>query len=119
MAPAQTARTAPRRPARKPPSRRRSSAPPITRVRWDRVGRISLLIVLAVVLGLYVNQALSYFSVRSQADQERATAMALERQNQKLAAEQQMLQEPATIERDARQLGMVRRGERSYVITGH
>lgn len=119
MAPAQTARTAPGRRARKPPPRRRSSAPPIVRVRWDRVGRVSLLIVLAVVLGLYVNQALSYFSVRTQADQEQATALALERQNHRLAAEQQLLQEPATVQRDARQLGMVRRGERSYVITGH
>lgn len=83
------------------------------------MGRVSLLIVLAVVLGLYVNQALTYFSVRTQNDQQMATAVALERENNQLAAEQQMLQEPATIQRDARQLGMVRRGERSYVIIGH
>ncbi len=119
MPPAQTARTAQRRQTRKPAPRRRSSPPPLLRVRWDRVGRISLLIVLAVVLGLYVNQALTYFSVRSQADQQMSTALALERQNHKLLAEQQMLQEPATIQRDARRLGMVRQGERSYVIIGH
>jgi cell division protein FtsB len=77
-----------------------------------------MLIVLAVVLGLYVNQGLTYFSVRKQADQEQATAQALERQNRRLAAQQQLLQEPTTIQRDARQLGMVRRGERSYVIVG-
>ena len=88
------------------------------RVRWDRVGRVSLLIVLAVVVGLYVKQGLSYFSVRSQADQQRATALVLARQNQKLAAEQQLLREPSTIQRDARALGMVRHGERSYVIVG-
>ena len=119
MAPAQTSRAAPGRRTRQPPPRRRSSSGSILRVRWDRVGRVSLLIVLAVVLGLYVNQAQSYFSVRSQNDQQMATAIALERQNHKLAAEQQMLQEPATIQRDARKLGMVRRGERSYVIIGH
>ena len=89
------------------------------RVRWDRIGRVTLLVVLAVVLGLYVNQALTYFSVRSQNDQQMATAMRLERQNSRLASEQQMLRSPATIQRDARQLGMVRRGERPYVITGH
>src|SRR5438045_1021324 len=57
MAPAQPARAAPRRQTRKPPPRRRASSPPILRVRWDRVGRVSLLIVLSAVLGLYVNQA--------------------------------------------------------------
>jgi cell division protein FtsB len=119
MPPAQTARTAPRRQTRKPAPRRRSSPPPLLRVRWDRVGRISLLIVLAVVLGLYVNQALTYLSVHSQSDQGMSTALALERQNHKLLAEQQMLREPATIQRDARQLGMVRQDERSYVIIRH
>jgi cell division protein FtsB len=119
MAPAQTARAAPGRRTSKAPPRRRSTASPVTRVRWDRVGRVSLLIVLAVVLGLYVNQGLTYFSVRSQADQQRATALTLARENRRLAAEQQLLREPATIERDARQLGMVLRGERAYVIVGH
>jgi cell division protein FtsB len=88
------------------------------RVRWDRVGRISLLIVLGVVVVLYVKQGLAYFSVRDQANQQRATALTLERQNHRLLAEQQMLKQPGTIMRDARALGMVRRGERSYVVIG-
>ena len=82
------------------------------------MGRASLLVVLAVVLGLYIRQALSYFSVRSQAEQQMAVALSLERQNRKLLHEQQTLQSPATIQRDARALGMVRQGERPYVITG-
>lgn len=83
------------------------------------MGRVSLLIVLAVVLGLYVKQALTYFSVRTQANQQMTIALALARQNNRLAAEQQTLLEPGTIQRDARRLGMVRRGERPYVIIGH
>jgi cell division protein FtsB len=82
------------------------------------VGRTSLLVVLAVVLGLYVKQALSYFSVRTQAEQQMAVALRLEHQNRALEREQQTLQNPATIQRDARALGMVKLGERSYVITG-
>lgn len=82
------------------------------------MGRTSLLVVLAVVLGLYVKQAISYFSVRSQAEQQMAVALKLERQNRALEREQQTLQSPATIQRDARALGMVRQGERPYVITG-
>ncbi len=82
------------------------------------MGRTSLLVVLAVVLGLYVKQALSYFSVRSQAEQQMAVALKLEHQNRALEREQRTLQSPATIQRDARALGMVRQGERPYVITG-
>jgi hypothetical protein len=82
------------------------------------VGRVSLLVVLAVVVGLYVNQAISYFSVRSQAVQQMSVALRLEHQNRALLREQQTLRSPATIQKDARALGMVRQGERPYVITG-
>jgi cell division protein FtsB len=74
--------------------------------------------VLAVVLGLYVNQAISYFSVRSQAVAQMSAALSIAHQNRTLLRQQQMLQNPATIQRDARALGMVRQGERPYVITG-
>ena len=49
------------------------------RVRWDRVGRVSLLIVLCVVAGLYVQQALAYFAVRNQANHQRAIVQQLTR----------------------------------------
>jgi cell division protein FtsB len=87
-------------------------------VRWDRAGRTGLLIVLAVVLGLYVQHALAYLSTRVQADRAVATVHQLARQNRVLEREQQELQQPATIMHDARALGMVRPGERSYVIMG-
>jgi cell division protein FtsB len=83
------------------------------------VGRIILLVVLVVVMALYVNQAVTYFSVRGQADQQMAVALNLERQNRTLAQEQRTLKQPATIQRDARALGMVRQGEWAYVITGN
>ncbi len=41
----------------------------------------------------------------------------LTRANARLLREQSALGDPATIERDARALGMVRPGERPYVIT--
>ena len=82
------------------------------------MGRVSLLVVLAVVVGLYVNQAITYFSVRSQAVAQMTSALRLEHQNRQLLRQQQQLQNPATIQEDARALGMIRQGERSYVITG-
>jgi cell division protein FtsB len=87
-------------------------------VRWERVGRIGLLVVLAVVVGLYVEHTLSYLSTRAQADQQQAIVQSLTRQNARLRQEQKSLNDPATIIRDARGLGMVRPGERPYVIIG-
>jgi cell division protein FtsB len=88
------------------------------RVRWDRVGRIGLLVVLAVVAVVYIQDALSYFSTRSQAEQQQAIVQRLTRANAQLVREQKALSNPATIVQDARQLGMVKAGEHSFVILG-
>lgn len=81
------------------------------------MGRFTLLIVLVVVAALYVQQALAYFSVRSRADRQHAVVLHLTHQNAQLARQQRALNNPMTIQRDARELGMVRAGERPYVIT--
>ena len=94
------------------------SRPPRLRVRWERVGRIALLVVFAIVVGLYVQHTLAYLSTRAQADQQQAIVQSLTRQNAQLRAQQRSLNNPATIIRDARALGMVRPGERPYVIIG-
>lgn len=88
------------------------------RVRWDRVGRVSLLVVLCVVAGLYVQQALAYLAVRSQANHQRVIVRQLSRSNASLRAQQRALNSPAAILRDARALGMVRVGEHPYEVTG-
>jgi cell division protein FtsL len=87
-------------------------------VRWDRVGRVALLVVLAVVALVYVQDAMTYLGTRSQANQQQAIVRQLSRQNAALAREQQSLQDPATIRRIARALGMVLPGERPYVVMG-
>lgn len=108
--------------ARRAPSRRPRTASrrsqPFARIRWDRVGRTGLLIVLVVVAGLYLQQGIEYLSTRSAADQERATAVGLARQNAVLRRKQRALRNPVTIKRDARALGMIKSGERSYVVVG-
>ena len=90
----------------------------LARVRWDRVGRISLLVVLTVVVGLYVKQGLSLLSTHTQAAHQLSIVHKLSKENARLEREQSALNDPATIERDARALGMVRPGERPYVLTG-
>ena len=118
------------RPATASPRRHTRTAPPRPRprrvaarglrgrVRWDRVGRVSLLIVLGVVAGLYVQQALAYLAVRSQANHQRAIVQQLSRSNASLRAQQRSLNATATILREARALGMVGVGEHPYEVTG-
>ncbi|HWF53427.1 MAG TPA: septum formation initiator family protein [Solirubrobacteraceae bacterium] len=90
----------------------------MARVRWDRVGRIGLLVVLAVVGGLYVTHILSFLQTKAQDDSQLATVRTLIRSNDKLERQQRALSQPATIAADARRLGMVKVGEHPYVITG-
>ena len=74
--------------------------------------------VLAVVLGLYFKQGLSLLSTHSRAEQQAAIVQRLRHQNARLSQERDTLNDPGTIVREARALGMVRPGERPYVITG-
>ena len=73
---------------------------------------------LLVVVGLYVKQGLSLLSTRAQASSSSGSCDRLARENAQLSRQRDSLSSPATIERDARALGMVRTGERPYVITG-
>ncbi len=113
MPPTRTARPSARR---TPPRSRPSTA--ALRVRWDRVARTALLLVLLGVLALYVQPARSYLSTWREARREGTLVRGLERENRSLAAEERALREPRTLEHEARQLGMVRSSERSYVVRG-
>jgi cell division protein FtsB len=87
-------------------------------IRWDRVGRVGLLVVLVMILGLYVGPARSYFATRSQAAQKGAAVQELKRENARLKARTKALRDPGELEREARRMGMVRPGERAYVVKG-
>ena len=73
---------------------------------------------LVIVAGLYVQHTLSYLSTRSQTDEQVSIVHELTRDNARLLRQQRALNNPATIAQDARALGMVRPGERPYVVTG-
>jgi cell division protein FtsB len=73
---------------------------------------------LAAVVGLYIEHTLTYFSTRSKTDQQLAIVQHLAADNRALERQRRLLNDPATIMRDARALGMVQAGERPYVITG-
>jgi cell division protein FtsB len=89
------------------------------RVRWERLGRIALLVVLGAVLALYAEHAVSYLSTRSQNARQNAIVRSLQIRHAQLQRSEHTLDDPTTIIRRARQLGMTRAGEQPYAITGH
>jgi cell division protein FtsB len=99
-----------------PPRVVRGGAGRAAGIRWDRVGRIALLVVLLGIVLLYAGPARTYVSTLQEAKQRREELAKLQRENHRLEARKAQLQNPAALEREARRLGMVKPGERPYVI---
>lgn len=91
---------------------------PISRIQWDRACRTVMLLVLVLVAYLGIQGMITLLSTHSQAEQQLAIVRTLARQNKHLEQLQHSLTQPSTIIRDARSLGMVKAGERSYSVTG-
>jgi cell division protein FtsB len=88
------------------------------RVRWERLGRVALLVVLGAVLALYAEHAVSWLSTRSANVRQNDIVRSLEIRHAQLERSERTLNDPTTIIRRARQLGMTRAGEQPYAITG-
>jgi cell division protein FtsB len=73
---------------------------------------------LVIVSALSIQRAVTLLQTHSQAQHQLAIVQRLAKANHKLIRQQRSLSDPATIQQDARALGMVRPGERPYVITG-
>ena len=87
-----------------------------TPIRWDRVGRLALLAVLGVIVLLYIAPTRHYLEQRETAQAHRLELERLERERARLRARLDALRRPDSLEREARKLGMVRQGERAFVI---
>ena len=87
-----------------------------TRIRWDRVRRWALIFVFVFVLYLYVGPALKWISTYKQAGEKRAEVQQLRARNDKLKARRHELRDKSALEREARRLGMVKAGEKAYVV---
>jgi septum formation initiator len=109
------ARSRPRAAARRRPP---AAVRPGAGVRWDRLARITLLVVLGGILLLYVGPAVSYVRTWREARAWRTDVRALQRENARLLARRRALEDPRSLELEARAMGMVRRGERAFVIEG-
>ena len=85
-------------------------------IRWDRVGRYALLGTLMVILLLYVSPALHWLEQSRTAGEQHRELRDLTRENRSLKRRVSELRDPRALEREARKLGLVKHGERAYVI---
>jgi cell division protein FtsB len=86
------------------------------RIRWDRIGRWALICVFAFVLFLYIGPARSWVGTYAEAKRKRAEVAELRTENRRLREHKRVLQRKDAVERQARALGMVKAGEKLYVI---
>jgi cell division protein FtsB len=91
--------------------------PPPT-IHWHRVGRVALLLVLGVIVLLYIRPVAHWIQQRNTAAHSRADLRQLQAEHDRLEKRLDSLTGPRAIERQARSMGMVKQGERSYVIEG-
>ena len=87
-----------------------------TRIRWDRLGRWALIAVFAFVLYLYIGPAVSWVSTYRQARGKRQEVAVLKARNSELKSRRRELRDKRALEREARRLGMVKAGEKAYVV---
>jgi cell division protein FtsB len=85
-------------------------------IRWDRISRYGLLVVFAGLLFLYVNPVRSYIGTLQESHARKAQVQQLEREHRSLEARRRALSDADVIEAEARRLGMVRPGERAFVV---
>jgi hypothetical protein len=93
-----------------PAARRRSG------IRWDRLGRVALLITLVVIVLSYLSPARHWLQQSGTAGRQKQELTQLTGEKKRLRSRLRALRDPGALEREARRLGMVRVGERSYVI---
>jgi cell division protein FtsB len=98
--------------------RRQNAGRPASRVDWERIGRVSLVLILFVILVLYINPVVNFVDAWRDSGAESAQLEDLKQENQELRARAQTLEHSDAAELGARSLGMVNPDERSVVICG-
>ena len=101
---------------RRPAVRRRPAG--VSGIRWDRVGRLALVAMLGVILLLYISPVKHWVQQSRTKQDQQQRLDELKRENARLESRLNYLKRPDSIDREARRLGMVKRGERAFVVPG-
>lgn len=99
-----------------PRSRRRGRG--ASRINWDKVGRVALVIVLVAILLSYIGPTTNVIDAWRDSKAERANLVELKQENRQLNRRMSVVAEPEAAERAARKTGMVAANESAYVIRG-
>lgn len=105
---------------RRPAARKRRPAARSgpSRIKWDRVGRVALTLVLAAVLYSYFNPAIDFVRTYTATTAAKAKLHELQDANRRLHNRVQSSDDPIVIDREARSQGMVAEGETPVVVHG-
>jgi cell division protein FtsB len=95
---------------------RRKTGP--SRIRWDRLGRIALVLVLFGVMVSYLNPMVNLLQAWQGSMSSEAELAQLKRERVDLTNRLREVSSPAALEREARRLGMVQPGEHAYIVHG-
>jgi cell division protein FtsB len=82
------------------------------------VGRIALVLVLFGVMVSYLNPLVNLLNAWQGSKASQQQLIELKQEKAELTKELQEASSPATLEREARRLGMVKPGEHAYVVHG-
>jgi cell division protein FtsB len=94
------------------------AARPAPRVRWDHLGRAALLCVAVALVYLYLSAGLHMLSTWRQSRRDSATVATLTLEHKQLLREREGLNRQASLEEEARQLGMMKKDEQPYIVNG-
>jgi hypothetical protein len=108
-------------PRRRPAARKRRPAARsgASRIKWDRVGRVALTLVLAAVLYSYLGPSLNFVKTYPGTTEAKAKLHELLDQNRRLHSRIQSAKDPLVVQREARGQGMVAEGETAVVLHGN
>jgi hypothetical protein len=108
------------------PARRRPAARKVrpaarsgpSRIKWDRVGRIALTVVLFAVFYSYLNPAIDFVNTYTGTSAAKVKLHELLKENRQLHNRIQSSEEPIVVEQEARAQGLVAEGETPTVVRG-
>ncbi|MFI5026693.1 MAG: septum formation initiator family protein [Solirubrobacterales bacterium] len=103
---------------RRAPRRRVQRRAGPSRIRWDRVGRIALVLVLFGVMVSYLNPMVNLLQAWQGSKSSDQELVQLKQEKVDLTSQLRDASSPASLEREARRLGMVKPGEHAYVVKG-
>jgi cell division protein FtsB len=99
-------------------SPRRSTGGRRTRIHWDRLGRIALVLVFFAILFSYISPITNFFDAWRGSHQTDAQLVTLRNEHDRLETKAAALKSPNAVAEAARRNGMILNGEHSFVVKG-